>query len=187
MWTRLGHLPDRRQKRVFIRRELESFHSHLRAFRQLCAWRQNNYAILDLSSYAHAYGLAWTCRKSKFVAWEIRVVWFWWSVRPSHNSRQLGDMLYVEIAPVALEVFDDQAAVALVGLVLAAQQAAAGKDGGVGFFLDAAVFLVKPTVKTGIGLVGIRLRQGALVRRSRGRRFCRRAGRRHGRATARGA
>jgi hypothetical protein len=44
----------------------------------------------------------------------------------------------IKVAPAALEVFDDQAAVTLLRLILAAQEAAAGQEGRFDFFLDAA-------------------------------------------------
>jgi hypothetical protein len=71
----------------------------------------------------------------------------------------------IEVPPTALEVFDDQPAMAMMRCVFAAQETATRQDGGVNLVFNAAFlhkpekasrknspadFFVKPTVKTGI-------------------------------------
>jgi hypothetical protein len=53
------------KERVVLGRVLQRFNPDVRPFRQQRPWWENDYSILDFSSYAHVYLLIQMPRKSK--------------------------------------------------------------------------------------------------------------------------
>jgi hypothetical protein len=54
------------------------------------------------------------------------------------RDESLNEVVDLEVAPALVQIFGDQAAVAVVGFFFAAEEATAGEFGGVDFFFDFA-------------------------------------------------